>query len=139
MSGGSGHLSPLWWVARRSIRMLTCLAIAVLALSAGSADQPYRSWGATSPAHVVTLPPSAAVQGTAPADLTESTRPGTALSQDTTDARGPGPIDFATRATRSLTGYAPDSAAQERTGPADAGLASGPASQVAGPRAPPRR
>lgn len=119
--------------------MLTCLAIAVLALSAGSADQPYRSWGATSPAHVVTLPPTAAVQDTAPADLTGSARPGTALSQDTTDARGLGSTDFATRAARSLTGFTPDSAAQGPAGAADAGLASDPAAQVAGPRAPPHR
>lgn len=119
--------------------MLTCLAIAVLALSAGSADQPYRSWGATSSAQVVTLPPSAAVQDSAPADLTGSARPGTALSQHTTDARGLGSTDLATRAARSLTGYAPDSAAQERTGATDAGLGSGPAARVAGPRAPPRR
>jgi len=66
MSGSSGYLSPLWWVARRSVRMLTCLAIAVLALSAGSAgaigsaDQLYRSLGKAFPTHAAALPPSAA-------------------------------------------------------------------------------
>ncbi|WP_326560720.1 hypothetical protein [Micromonospora sp. NBC_01796] len=81
---------PLWWVARRSLRLLTGLILMalVLGLSAGAADAaPPSAHRATAPVHAVVTGPATPDNNTPPAAIPPTaTRPETPITGAATAA-----------------------------------------------------
>lgn len=144
MSGNVAHLPPLWWVARRSVRLLTCLAIAVLALSAWSPQQPTGAPVADSAPYATVLPVPADVRHSPAARPAQPTHAPTvaAASASGTAASGTAASDAATGGATATAGDTvgnrqPVEAGRGRPGAADVAAVSGAAARPAGPRAPP--
>ncbi|WFE29695.1 hypothetical protein O7623_11120 [Solwaraspora sp. WMMD791] len=123
MSGDAAHRAPLWWVARWCGRALTYLALAVLALSAGTADQPYGWSPAVTPVQVSALPTPTG---------------GGAATPHRVSANGQS-VPVTRQATPVHGGPAADGAPERLLSrPTDAGATSAYAAAPAPPRAPPR-
>lgn len=153
MSGNVAHLPPLWWVARRSVRLLTCLAIAVLALSAWSPQQPTGAPVADSAPYATVLPVPADVRHSPAARPAQPTHAPTVAAASASGTSASGTAASGTAASDAATGGAtatagdtvgnrqPVEAGRGRPGAADVAAdvaaVSGAAARPAGPRAPP--
>jgi hypothetical protein len=146
MSGNVAYLPPLWWMARRSVRLLTCLAIAVLALSSWSGQQPAGTAAVDSTPYATVLPMSADVRHSPAVRPGQPTYVPTATAASATKAAisdpsvsGSAATDPTAPAGDSVIGRQPAEADQGLPGSAEAATVSGTAARPAGPRAPPHR